>query len=894
MNPYGDDVLVDQVIGSAYQVVKFVAANMDLIIELADAMDTIKSVLEQLDSLIDSLPQLLELHTHLPELLALYANLTSLLALYAHIPEMSAIYDSLAELLAIYDNLPAILDSATSLVTSKEAIRKSYAEAGYLLVEGSFEEGGVLDTAVSVLLYEQTGIAYTGSGPFPQTVDPESTPDGSFTAKNLVTLRNAVTQQSGYLTPSANWANVPSYSDSVLGGVNGPINAQAKALSARTTLLKTFHNALHIVEVPGIDLSGTADNRAALYAVAGKVFIPAGMAVKCDLLPDDDVRKFVGEGTLNTTDPWGYNHVFSIAAMYEPSPRSDRGVLMEAAQTRTPIRVGILGDSITDGADAAGWTANPTDANGDLSSSGHDHSLNGGATSWFRCFTDNISFLAYAPMVYATAYYKPCNCASSGKRLADGWGYRNYDHGFFKNSAYGNRPPEVLYMALGYNDAGYTDTTAEMTAYRDELDKLICKAKGYGSAVALITLNTNDRARKAQEVSVKESAALKYGINFYDLSVYLDKYRRSGFETATTLWTDPGNTWDTTHPETKGHRFLGAAMTHATMSEMLIIAGEDVNHIPLTDTDFRNVTFPTKVETPVTQFKLSGGYLDQMDGWARIQPNENMTITYPVWCEDPQLSCIVFEPYHPTYTVAGRAHALKICSNDRLLDPINYTLASVKFPDHARWLATRIGNLTYGLNWVTLTYDGAPSTLYPPALLFRRSNTAMTIGKMTRFVSAGAEVPICLFGARAKILNAKFSAANGLDLMVDESNADNFDSLGWFTVTGIGAALRMAVKDGQGIQVTRISSTQVTVGLIGQAVLATVTGTFTNGFSVQINHEPSGSATGMRVIIYDDSLTVLDSRIVTPTNGVGGELSILNTTGAAVAVSVTGGYGYVS
>ena len=43
--------------------------------------------------------------------------------------------------------------------------------------------------------------------------------------------------QSGNLTSTANWANVPAYSDSELGGLAGPLNAQAKALTARSELL---------------------------------------------------------------------------------------------------------------------------------------------------------------------------------------------------------------------------------------------------------------------------------------------------------------------------------------------------------------------------------------------------------------------------------------------------------------------------------------------------------------------------------------------------------------------------------------------------------------------------------------------------------------------------------
>lgn len=48
-----------------------------------------------------------------------------------------------------------------------EALRRSYAEAGYNLVDGSFEKGGVLNSQADVLLYEQGGKAYSWAGAYP-------------------------------------------------------------------------------------------------------------------------------------------------------------------------------------------------------------------------------------------------------------------------------------------------------------------------------------------------------------------------------------------------------------------------------------------------------------------------------------------------------------------------------------------------------------------------------------------------------------------------------------------------------------------------------------------------------------------------------------------------------
>ena len=56
--------------------------------------------------------------------------------------------------------------SATKIL-AREALRRSYAEAVYNLVDGSFESGGVLTSATDVLLQESTGIAYSWSGTIP-------------------------------------------------------------------------------------------------------------------------------------------------------------------------------------------------------------------------------------------------------------------------------------------------------------------------------------------------------------------------------------------------------------------------------------------------------------------------------------------------------------------------------------------------------------------------------------------------------------------------------------------------------------------------------------------------------------------------------------------------------
>lgn len=64
-------------------------------------------------------------------------------------------------------------------VIAREALSRTYLEAGYNLVEGSFEQGGTLNNQNDVLLYEATGVAYSYSGPLPHTITAGETPIGN-------------------------------------------------------------------------------------------------------------------------------------------------------------------------------------------------------------------------------------------------------------------------------------------------------------------------------------------------------------------------------------------------------------------------------------------------------------------------------------------------------------------------------------------------------------------------------------------------------------------------------------------------------------------------------------------------------------------------------------------
>ncbi|WP_346205858.1 tail fiber/spike domain-containing protein [Aeromonas salmonicida] len=75
------------------------------------------------------------------------------------------------------DQLLLAIQRISKAMSAREALRRTYAEAGFTLVPGSFELGGTVTTATDVLLYEADGHAYNWDGVFP--VGGKDVPQGS-------------------------------------------------------------------------------------------------------------------------------------------------------------------------------------------------------------------------------------------------------------------------------------------------------------------------------------------------------------------------------------------------------------------------------------------------------------------------------------------------------------------------------------------------------------------------------------------------------------------------------------------------------------------------------------------------------------------------------------------
>ncbi|WP_417932769.1 SGNH/GDSL hydrolase family protein [Enterobacter hormaechei] len=561
---------------------------------------------------------------------------------------------------------------------------------GYI-TKDSFEDGSTISLANECLRWKSNGEYYRWDGTLPKVVPPGSTPDST-------------------------------------GGIGDGkwVGVGDAALRTELSNGKYRSDALAVKYVPGVVIDSTTDNRAAVYAYTGQIYVPKGVQLRCNFLPDDDVTKFIGEGKILTRDPWGNEHTFDVSLSTHGPKLTALGTIAEFANkqgypsTISDCKVGIIGDSITDGAYSKDWAPNPTDANGNLNSTTYNHNLNGGKYSWFRIFTDCLNMISDS----TSSIFKGYNCASSGKKLSDGWGYANIDYGFFQNADYGRAAPDVLFISLGFNDNSDLPTIG-FDAYFHEFEKLIRKSWGYGCPICFITVNNNDAPKAFLELAIKKRIERLFPkVEFLDISkATTDAYADIGeYSLPDVAKRDGGTVFDQSHPSTVGHAYLGAYAAKEVFKERVYLASKNKNVIPTTQLSFIGFGFPSGARYYPSISNLSGGdYLDALGGWGVITPSsENVTCRYFVWSDSSDISVTLFEPYNPTYTTSGRVNQFSVILNDiRNAAYLSGPVASNGMASFTGKQTTNIGTLKKGLNIISVSYDGAPSRVYPPGLMFR-------------------------------------------------------------------------------------------------------------------------------------------------------------------------------
>ncbi|MDZ6970573.1 hypothetical protein U4Y38_15160 [Escherichia coli] len=257
-------------------------------------------------------------------------------------------------------------------------------------------------------------------------------------------------------------------------------------------------------------------------------------------------------------------------------------------------------------------------------------------------------------------------------------------------------------------------------------------------------MNQNGSQWAALEASIKKHIERLFpAVEFLDLSQPVtEMYRDLGSYTLEDIARRPTDgTFDNTHFAPLGHQYIGAYAAKAVMPYRVHTAKKGNNFVPTVDNDIQPFGFPSGSTYSVGMERLSGNaYLNGLTGWGVVSPaTENLTIRYFVWCDTSDISMVIFEPYNPTYVAAGRANSISIRQQDnRNAAFFSGNIASNGVSSFTNKLTTRTGILRKGLNQIEIVYDGTPSKVYPPALLFRGELNESCSQNASVFLAANA------------------------------------------------------------------------------------------------------------------------------------------------------------
>lgn len=574
----------------------------------------------------------------------------------------------------------------------RDLIYKAIHNLGWLPY-GDFDAGATLSTANQVLLNANDGEYYKWGGYFPKHVPANSTP-----------------QSTGGFGVSA-WSLV---GDGVL----------------RTELSKGQYrsDATSCYYVAGFIIDTITNNRNAAYTFPGAIYVPEGTQLRCNFLPEDDVRKFIGEGSVLTKDPWGHEHVFDLKKSANGSCYTCKEIIHQTYRdySTKKCRIGFHGDSITDGAwGKQSWTPNPTTGTPlyNLNSTNYDHNSNGGSRAW----PAHAGFILNSIIARWTdiAQFVICNTGSTGMKLSDGWAYRNFDYGYFQNAAYENKAPDVIYITMGWNDFD-----ADFDSYMDKIDAIIRKAWGYGCAVGFVTTNQNQHLRAAFESAAKRNIIEKYKrVEFIDLSEALRRVSGSNLKFNALYYQKSDNTLDVTHPQPLGHMVMGNAMVYEICKDSFIptVSNNDMLLTPSADNFWSCIGVTSGTHYQIQQDSAGGTTSLDKIGWiaAAATNPESVVLQTMVWCERDNMTLSLLEPYSSSYSTNSGGEIIVQSPAGLPSDQDNVeTTRGIISGDMAskrygmnKTLTTYAGKLSYGLNLITIKF-GAGTKHYIPSLKF--------------------------------------------------------------------------------------------------------------------------------------------------------------------------------
>lgn len=194
---------------------------------------------------------------------------------------------------------------STSKENDREQWRRSLAEAGLTLVDGSFEEGAIVNSETDVVWYIAGGQCYMWEGALPKVIPERSTPastggvaDGAWGPVGDIALRSELASPSGInLLGGMSSTATPGYGIK-FGDTSGiPTIQVADNINQRVLLTKDVTNP--------DDFSVLQINRNANYSGGTTGFVGSALRVQTDVQTASDVSTFEWAGlfVLNNEVP---------------------------------------------------------------------------------------------------------------------------------------------------------------------------------------------------------------------------------------------------------------------------------------------------------------------------------------------------------------------------------------------------------------------------------------------------------------------------------------------------------------------------------------------------------------------------------------------------------------
>lgn len=392
-------------------------------------------------------------------------------------------------------------------VQVRESLRRSYAEAGYNLVAGSFEAGGTLVNANDVLLQERTGKAFSGpAGTVAAGTNPAS---GGFVDKSGGLIDQVYTRT---------FANVDA-----MVNFNGLIEGQVVKTNERNTgtggaaywrvvlTASVSTNALNIVQ-------SVSDPLISMVIIDERVDpISAGIDGSKEA-PSNVVKlldagvKFLAPHTITTLSEvaakWSAGHGSSIA-MYGDSTMDGRTTTLDGIIPATVYNIDrLVGGNVPDGLI-------------------YDHDDTEQPNAWPNVLERLVK------SYYGNTAMRIYNAGYRGKQAQDGWATANVYNAIYGNTSY--QPNlEMIGINFGINDVtNQPDKSALIANFKKYNEAMIIDAFTRGVQPFMIAANfiaaPEDGATDNVELmeiceNIKKDLCEKYRLEYVDFNSVMKQY----------------------------------------------------------------------------------------------------------------------------------------------------------------------------------------------------------------------------------------------------------------------------------------------------------------------------------------------------------------------------------